>query len=208
MLMQKSCTFWKLLGSGKNCTFDLHPDWQQWGLLACWESRDHFERFHQQSFVARWWKFFKTEQWTILLEPLQSHGKWNGKEPFGDPDIQNYDGPIAVLTRATIRFSKLKSFWANVDSVASLMSKAPGYITSFGIGEMPVYRQATFSVWDNPENVKAFAYGSREHAEVIRKTREEGWYSEELFARFKPIATIGTLNHADPLKGLIKFDEL
>jgi heme-degrading monooxygenase HmoA len=203
----KDCTFRKLLGTGKNGTFDLHPDWQQWGLLACWENREDFDRFNKTSFIAKWWRFFKTEEWTILLEPLQSHGKWDGKEPFGNPDMPNYNGPIAVLTRATIRFNKLKNFWANVDGVASLMSKAPGYINSFGIGEMPVYRQATFSVWDNLENLKAFAYRSKEHAEVIRKTREEGWYSEELFARFKPIAAMGTLNDADPLHGLIKFDE-
>jgi heme-degrading monooxygenase HmoA len=104
--------------------------------------------------------------------------------------------------------NRLKNFWANVDDVSDLMRKSPGYITSLGIGERPLYRQATFSVWNSLDNVKAFAYGSREHAEVIKKTRDEGWYSEELFARFKPVAVSGTLNNADPLNGLIKFDEL
>lgn len=205
---QKGCTFWRLLGSGKNGSFDLQPDWQQWGLLVCWEKREGFDAFYQRSFISRWWRFFKTEQWTILCEPLQSHGKWSGKEPFGNPNIQNYNGPIAILTRATIRLNRLKNFWANVEQVSELTRKSPGYITSFGIGERPVYKQATFSVWDNLEHVKAYAYQSKEHAEVIRKTRNEGWYSEELFARFKPITTIGTLNGIDPLKGLINFDEL
>jgi hypothetical protein len=208
MRMQKGCTFWKLLGSGKNGTFDMHPDWQQWGLLACWDKRDDFELFYQHSFVGRWWRLFGVEKWTLLCEPLQIHGKWDGKEPFGKPNIENYNGPIAILTRATIRFSKLKRFWANVDRVAALMKTAPGFITSFGVGERPLYRQATFSVWNSLDEMKVFAYGSKEHAEVIRKTRDEGWYSEELFARFKPIAAIGTLNNVDPLKGLIKFDEL
>jgi hypothetical protein len=102
----------------------------------------------------------------------------------------------------------LTDFWANVDQVSELTRKSRGYITSFGIGERPVYKQATFSVWDNLENMKAYAYRSKEHSEVIRKTREEDWYSEELFARFKPIASMGTLNGSDPLKGLINFDEL
>ncbi|WP_246230506.1 DUF3291 domain-containing protein [Mucilaginibacter humi] len=125
---------------------------------------------------------FLVEKWTILLSPLQSHGKWDDRQPFDTTAVENYDGPIAVLTRATIRFNKLKDFRGNVDSSASLMASAKGYIASFGIGEAPAYRQATFSVWESVDDVKAFAYRSREHAEVIRKTREGNWYKEELFA--------------------------
>lgn len=200
--LQKGCTFWKLLGSGRNGAFDLQPDWQQWGLLAVWDNREDFERFNNRSFVNKWWDLFTYERWTLLCIPLQSHGKWDGKEPFGGADIKDHSGPVAVLTRATININRLKNFWANVDGVAKLMKDAPGFITSFGIGEAPVYRQATFSVWRSIEDVKAFAYASKEHAEVIKKTRLEKWYSEELFARFIPFANIGTINGKDPLKGI------
>jgi hypothetical protein len=203
MSLQKGCTFWKLLGSGKNGTFDLNPDWQQWGLLAVWDSKEHFDSFYTKSFIAGWWSKLAHEKWNILCEPLQSHGKWDSKEPFGNPDISDYTGPVAVLTRATIRLSKLKGFWSNVNSVAKLMANAPGFITSLGIGEAPIYRQATFSIWESIDDVKAFAYKSREHAEVIRKTRAENWYSEELFARFRPIASFGTINGKNPLEGII-----
>jgi len=199
MWLQKGCTFWKLLGSGHNGTFDLKPDWQQWGLLAVWNEREDFDRFYNHSFISKWWKLLATENWTILCHPLQSHGKWDGKEPFGKPDVQNYTGKVAVLTRATIRINKLKNFWSNVDDVANLMVNAKGFITSFGIGEAPVYRQATFSIWESLDDVKAFAYQSREHAEVIKKTRLENWYSEELFARFMPIESFGTIKGKDPL---------
>ena len=83
-----------------------------------------------------------------------------------------------------------------------MMKHAPGFITSFGIGEAPVYRQATFSIWESINHVKAFAYASKEHAEVIKKTRAEKWYSEELFARFKIVDSFGTINEKDPLPGL------
>jgi hypothetical protein len=39
--------------------------------------------------------------------------------------------------------------------------------------------------------MKAFAYGMREHAEVISKTRNENWYREELFVRFCIISVKG-----------------
>ena len=199
MAMQQGCSFWKLLGSGRNGTFDLQPDWQQWGMMAAWESREDFDRFQQSSFISKWWRKLGSEQWTVLCQPLQSHGKWDGKEPFGKPDVKIISGPIAVLTRATIKIGRLKNFWSHVDEVAELMTKAPGYITSVGVGEAPVYRQATFSVWDSFEQMKAFAYGSKQHADVIKKTRSEGWYSEELFARFSILESRGTLNGTDPL---------
>jgi heme-degrading monooxygenase HmoA len=201
--LQKGCTFYKLLGSGRNGTFDLQPDWQQWGLLACWDSREDFDRFYKHSFVAGWWRALGHESWTILCEPLQSHGKWDNKEPFGQSNTKDYTGPVAVLTRATIRISRLKNFWSHVDEVAELMTSTPGYITSFGIGEAPVYRQATFSIWQSLNDVKAFAYLSREHAEVIKLTRSENWYSEELFARFKPLESFGSIHGKDPLNGLL-----
>lgn len=203
LLLTKKCSFWKLLGSGRNGTFDLMPDFCQWGLLAAWDDRQAFESFLSGSLIVKWWRSFGTEYYTILCKPVSSHGKWDGREPFTNDDGTVLNGPVAVLTRATIRPTRLKNFWKNVDSVAGLMSSSDGYITSFGIGEAPVYLQATFSLWEDLDSVKKFAYRSREHATVIQKTREENWYSEELFARFKPIATFGTLKGNDPLKGRI-----
>lgn len=203
LMFNKHCSFWKLMGCGKNGTFDLNPDWQQWGLWAVWDHEQDFEYFQKHSLVSKWWRWFAVETWTILCEPLSSHGKWDGKEPFGQPDKdKDYQGPVAVLTRAEIRFSKLNAFWANVSGVANMMTSAPGYIYSVGIGEAPFYLQATFSVWEDLEQVKTFAYRSREHAEVIKKTRKEDWYSEELFARFKPLRTMGKIGGINPLKNL------
>ena len=187
------------MGCGKNGTFDLQPDWQQWALLLTWENEAESDKFFKTSFIAWWWKLFTKEQWTLVCKPLSAHGKWDGKQPFKASDEGYTGGQIAVLTRATIRWSKLKRFWSHVDNVAKIMSGAPGYVTSFGIGEAPFFLQATFSVWDDMESVKNFAYKSPEHALVIQKTRSENWYSEELFARFVPIKSFGTLNGKNPL---------
>lgn len=203
LFFNRRCRFWKLMGCGKNGTFDLHPDWEQWGLLTVWDTEEDFQHFYRSSFITRWWRLFSSEQWTILCEPLSSHGLWSGKEPFENPGNDlNYSGPVAVITRAQIRMNKLRSFWANVGGVAEMMSQAPGYLYSVGVGEAPFYLQATFSVWSSLDAVKNFAYKSREHAEVIRKTRKEDWYSEELFARFKPIKTMGSIRGVNPLASL------
>lgn len=201
LFFKKKLQFYKLLGCGKNGTFDIHPDYQQWAFMAVWDTENDFKAFQEKSFVSKWWIFFSEEQWTILCIPYESHGKWDNKEPFGKPSPdKNYTGQIAVLTRATIRLSKLKGFWKNVPFVASSMTHAQGFITSVGIGEIPFIRQATFSVWENLDDVKKFAYRQREHAEVIKKTHAEGWYSEELFARFIPLKTFGSIKGINPFE--------
>jgi len=48
--------------------------------------------------------------------------------------------------------------------------------------------------------MKSFAYSLSEHKTVIRKTRDEKWYSEELFARFIPLQTAGTLKGINPFR--------
>jgi heme-degrading monooxygenase HmoA len=199
LMFTPSCTFWKLLGCGKNGTFDINPDYQQWGLMAVWDSEESFRKFQSKSFIAKWWKALCEEQWTVLLEPTEAHGKWSGKEPFGQPKIKGHEGRVGVLTRATIRPTKLKNFWKNVPKVSAIMGDAKGFITSVGIGEAPFFMQATFSVWDSLEDVKQFAYRDAAHAEVIKLTRKEDWYSEELFARFKILKSEGTLNGIDPI---------
>lgn len=199
LALNPACKFWKLMGSGKNGTFDLNPDWQQWALLSTWATPADFESFKNNSFIQKWWKLFAKEQWTIVMKTLSSHGYWNNKQPFITDSNSPYSGPVCVLTRATIRLNKLEDFWKNVPGVAHIMSKSPGYITSFGIGEAPFFRQATLSIWDSTENMKAFAYGSVEHSEVIKKTRSRNWYSEELFARFSIVSTQGTIHGKNPL---------
>lgn len=205
LLLNRRCTFYKLMGSGKNGKFDLKPDLQQWALLAVWETEDDFNKFYTSSFISKWWAIFSLEKWTVLCDPVGSHGLWDKQTPFGTNfPVNMHDGPIAVLTRATIRPSKLKEFWSNVDKVSLSMNKTKGYILSFGIGEVPFYKQATFSIWNSMEDMKIFAYKSAEHEDIIKKTRRNNWYSEELFARFKIIRSMGTLHNADPLQTLTK----
>jgi hypothetical protein len=80
------------------------------------------------------------------------------------------------------------------------MASSKGFIGSVGIGEIPFIKQATFSVWESKVDMKNFAYKLHEHTNVIAKTRKEKWYSEDLFVRFKPLASYGSLNGIDLFK--------
>lgn len=185
------------MGSGKNGTFDKTPDWLQWALLEIGNPEILPET---PRFLLNWWQWLGCEKWVLILEALEGHGTWDGKACFGAlPKQSNYEGQIGVLTRASIRLRKLPAFWKNVDGVASQMAGADGFIGSLGIGELPLIKQATFSIWESKEKMKQFAYQMQEHAAVIRKTRKENWYSEDMFVRFQIISSTGLLRGKNPL---------
>ena len=106
--------------------------------------------------------------------------------------------PVAVLTRATVRPSRWHRFRGSRPPVSRELAGARGLHAAVGIGEAPVGLQATFSIWSDAAAVAAFAR-SPEHRAVVRRTREEGWYGEELFARFTPLGSTGTWDGRDPL---------
>jgi hypothetical protein len=200
--LNKNISFWKLLGCGRNGTFDKMPDWRQWGVLTVWSLEfGVMIQLQTPNFLQTWWKFFRCEVWTLVLEPIEGHGTWDGEECFGPlPRQTDYEGRIGILTRATIRINKLNRFWKHVDGVAGQMAGAEGFITSIGIGEVPWIKQATFSVWESKAHMKQFAYEMQEHTGVIQKTRKENWYSEDMFVRFIIPASFGTIRGKNPLE--------
>ncbi|MEO0731876.1 MAG: DUF3291 domain-containing protein, partial [Bacteroidota bacterium] len=100
---------------------------------------------------------------------------------------------VAVITRATIRTRYLRKFWAYVPTSQRPIADAQGLLYTKGIGEVPIKQMATFSIWESEEHLKEFAYRSQEHQKAIRMTRELDWYSEEMFARFRPYRTLGQM---------------
>jgi hypothetical protein len=182
LYFNKRIKFFKLMGSGKNGSFDIHPDLNQWALLFTAGNR----YVKAPAFFYAYWKFFHCDIKEFLLQPISGHGLWDKQKVFGDlPRQTDHNGVIAVLTRATIRLDRLKNFWRNVDSVASKMRGAKGLIISYGIGEMPWVKQATFSIWEDKNAMKDFAYNIQQHVDVIQRTRAEAWYKEEMFVRFR-----------------------
>lgn len=190
LFFNKQISFWKLLGCGKGGGFRKRPDWQHWGILTVRSGGGSKETSCKQlygGFIAGWYRFWNCSTRTLLLEPVEGHGTWDGKAVFGVLNKQHLfpEERIAVLTRATIRLNKLKRFWQHVKPLNDQMNKTEGLIASQSIGELPFVRQGTFSIWENTMFMKTFAYSLQEHKEVIKKTREENWYREEMFVRFR-----------------------
>jgi hypothetical protein len=181
------------MGCGKNGTFDIHPDFNQWAIMVFFKTDvvgtdDQIKEPTQilGKFIPFWWNLFTTNMRWFLLEAYAGHGSWDGKVFIDNrKEVEEPIGKIGVLTRATIRLSRLKEFWEAVPKVAQDMDKNKGFLYSVGIGEIPFIKQATFSMWESSEDMKSFAYKKKDHQEVIQKTRKNQWYTEEMFLRFK-----------------------
>ena len=184
--------FFKLLGSGGGNGFSIVPDLTTYAFLAVWESSSDADQFFNNHPFSQQALTRSTRYWTVFLEPTQVKGSWEGSQPFPVVTEAASDGPVAVLTRATIYPSKLLSFWQHVPVVSRRLEyHQAGLLFSKGIGEIPLLQQATFSVWKSREAMVAYAYQSAKHREMIKKTKALGWYKEELFAEFIPVRTAG-----------------
>lgn len=193
--------FGKLLGTGRGRTMTTSADLSRWAVFATWDDEASLERFRDDGFGGRWHD--AVERYDVAMRPLGAHGTWGGVDPLAGMDADDDDGPVAVLTRATVRPRRLRAFLRAVPAVDAVLDDADGLLAAVGIGEVPVGRQATFSLWSGTAAVQSFAYAGREHAEVVERTRSEDWYGEEWFARFRPIATSGTWDGVDPLAGAL-----
>lgn len=196
--------FFKLLGSGAANGFGLWPNLDRYALMAVWEDAAAAETFFAQHPLWAEYKRRSAETWAVYLAPLKAHGLWDGQTPFAyAPDPPgSANAPVAVLTRASIHWLKTQRFWQFVEPTSAALAGAVGVRAALGLGELPVVRQATFSVWETAQAMQEYAYRDARHREAIQLTRREQWYAEEMFARFRVLGSTGTLDGRNPLAGL------
>ncbi|MEZ0483245.1 DUF3291 domain-containing protein [Fibrella aquatica] len=203
--------FQKMMGTGKN--FGLWPDFSRYIFIGVWEDEAQAHTF----FASEQWQPFlpvstdqaRRQTGTLYLQPIKSQGLWDGIDPFKSvnnvPDsnvpntLNQADRPIAVLTRASIRTGALIDFWRNVPEARKRIDEqGDNLLMALGAGEKPLVQQCTISVWRNAALVDQFAYRQSGHREIVKKTRQRKWYSEELFARFTVLKMDGfAINEAN-----------
>jgi hypothetical protein len=194
--------FWKLLGTGHGSGFSLRPNWNSYGVMGVWDTRPAAHDFLHRSAWMQDVRRRADAVWTAYLQPTQSRGLWSGVNPFAPCVAAHNAGPVIVLTRATIRLSRLRAFWSAVPSTSDALDRHDGLLFSVGVGEAPFGRQATLSIWRDEKAIHDYARKEQAHAEVIRRTRAEGWYAEEMFTRFAAIGSEGAWAGGDPLSNL------
>ena len=185
-------SFAKVLGTASTAFLPTALTPRRWAALTCWRGAP--------GDCAPWFARHAEESATLSLQPLSSRGTWDGREPFGplqqsdaSSDPTSYAATL-VLTRSTLRLSRAAHFYRTIPPIAAELQAATGCRVAFGIGEAPIRRQGTVSLWSSAREMAAFAYAAPHHRAAIEATPDQRWYAEELFARFAVIDASGSID--------------
>ena len=144
--------FWRLLGTGRGKTMTLSADLRRWALFAVWEEEAALDAFLAQlgggRTVARAGPGDLARAAGAAARATAPGAAAIRSSGAASPPLgPAADGPVAILTRATIRPRRLVRFYGAIRPPAADLLRQPGLIDSVGIGEWPLARQATFSLW-------------------------------------------------------------
>lgn len=175
---------YKMMGSGAGIGFSIRPNWDMYALLAVWEDAEAYHSFIKSTIANKYFDNCSNVA-SYHLSCYKTHGFWMKENPFAGHEVdRDKDSKLAVITRASIKLSKLHRFWNHVPKTSDAIADAKGREFSIGVGELPWVQQATFSIWSSEEDMKAYAYSNKAHLQAIKMTKELGWYKEEMFSRF------------------------
>lgn len=192
--------FWKLCGSGGGGGFRARPNPSVYAILATWPGEAEARAAVSGARIFARYRARAAECWTIFLRPVSARGAWSGRAPFEPRPAHKGEGggPVAALTRGTVRARALTRFWSRVPAISDRIGANGDVLFKIGIGEVPWLHQVTFSVWPDAAAMARFAR-SGPHAEAIAAVRAQGWFAEDLYARFEVAGEIGAWRGAAPL---------
>ena len=180
--------FAKALGSGERGGFGLRPSLTRQGLFTLFDGEAAANAF-LGSPVVEAYRTRASELCTITLRASSSRGRWSGQD-IGVSASALQGGCVGALTRASIRPLQAGRFWRRSPLTESALQGAEGCLLAVGLGEAPLLRQATFSIWRDQAAMDAYAR-SGAHQQAIVAAHRGDWFSESMFVRFVPLQIRG-----------------
>ena len=182
--------FYKVLGSGFEGGFSTKPSLHKQGLFCVFDSEHHAKQFRTHSKLVQAYMNHSREFFAVSLNAFSTRGSWantqldiTAKAPLS--------GPIASLTRASIKPLKANAFWKKAQPAEVSINQSEGVILSAGLGEAPYLRQATFTIWEGESALNAYAQQGA-HLAAIKAAYGQQYFSESMFTRFTPSDMEGT----------------
>ncbi len=185
--------FAKVMGSGHGGGFSLRPSATHQGLILRFGRVDQALDF-LRSRQAATLRERARECWSGVLAVTSSRGAWDQQAwPLSEgvdltPAVP--PRPYAVLTRASIVPSKAMSFWRLAPAAQADLGKSQGCLLSMGLGEAPLVRQCTFSLWQDAQAMRAYA-GQGAHQAAAAAAHRHGFFSESLFVHMQVLHMAG-----------------
>jgi spheroidene monooxygenase len=183
--------FAKVLGSGHEGGFGLRPSGNRHGLFATFEDAASAEAFlDPDAPLMRAYARHADECFSVQLRAFSCKGAWSGTAVPLAAAPPAPDQPLAALTRASIRPAAAARFWRLAPPAQADLALAEGCALAVGLGEAPLLRQCTFSLWKSVHDMDRYAR-SGAHLAAIRASHDARFFSESMFVRFVPSAVRG-----------------
>ncbi|WP_298931342.1 hypothetical protein [uncultured Ramlibacter sp.] len=190
--------FAKVMGSGHGGGFTLRPSATHQGLICRFSRFDLALDFLHGKQVSALRKRAQTS-WLGVLAVTASRGSWdqqtwplthasNGVDAERDPAAPAR--PLAILTRASIVPSQAMAFWRHAPAAQAELQKAPGCLLAMGLGEAPLVRQCTFSLWQDAQAMRDYATRGA-HQVAAAAAHRHGFFSESLFVHMDVLQMSG-----------------
>ncbi|MBU3648152.1 MAG: hypothetical protein FGM56_08770 [Limnohabitans sp.] len=184
----------KVMGSGHQGGFSLRPSPSHQGLICTFTHADLALKFLDSAWVQAY-RDRAAEFWSGVLTVQSARGYWD-KQAWGttaDDAVEvmpKIEGPLAVLTRASILPSKAMAFWRYAPAAQAELSQSDGCLLSMGLGEAPLVRQCTFSLWRDTAAMSMFAHRGA-HQVASSAAYKHEFFSESLFVRMRVLQMSG-----------------
>lgn len=204
----------KVMGSGHEGGFTLRPSATHQGLLCRFDTADAAMDFLHGEQV----QMFRTrarECWAGVMAVTSARGQWD-QQSWGLSDTRNTRlsddwcqrlpaqgaaGPLAVLTRASIQPVKATAFWRHAPAAQAALDRAEGCLLSMGLGEAPLLRQCTFSLWQDESSMLGYAREGA-HQQASSAAWGQKFFTESLFVRMRVLRMAGLWKGRDFGNGL------
>lgn len=199
----------KVMGSGRGGGFGLRPSATHQGLICTFSHLDLALQF-LNSPAAQAYRSRARECWTGVMSVQSSRGHWDEQTWQTSSETalcQSVDQPIfseagrglctaaqsmpfAVLTRASIVPSKAMAFWRYAPAAQADLVKASGCLLAMGLGEAPLVRQCTFSMWQDTASMLQYAKQGA-HQVATAAAYKHQFFSESMFVRMQVLQMAG-----------------
>ena len=178
--------FAKVMGSGEGGGFGLRPSGTHQGLILIFDGLTTARECLLSPEINQY-KERTREFWQCVLSVDSCRGAWNQKS-WESTDVsikelkQEKNSYIASLTRGSIRASKALSFWRYAPEAQKDLALSQGCELAVGLGEAPILRQCTFSIWKDTASLMNYAHQGA-HLKAISAAQKHEFFVESMFVR-------------------------
>lgn len=190
--------FAKIMGSGDGGGFGLKPSSTHQGLIFFFDTPQAASAYLNSDDLQQI-RSKAQDWWQGLLGVNSCRGSWGSQRWTSEGLLDEHDSSpasppihhVASLTRGSVRASKAMSFWRFAPAAQADLAQAPGCVLSMGLGEAPVLRQCTFSVWKDTESIVNYAHQGA-HLKAIAAAQKHGFFTESMFVRMQVLHMRGS----------------